>query len=496
MNPTSRFRARAALVSIAAALALLSSCGKTPLNSLMAPKHHYLSEVPEGRVFDLVVKGGRVIDPESGLDAVADVGIDGGAVAAISAKPLAGRETVDAAGLVVAPGFIDVDTISYPQASYRTVEFWKLTDGVTSIAWLHDGAPSSDYVNGYKQRDHLVNWGYGLRVDVLRDKSKTVEGRAAILDAQLAKGGLGVGASPEYAPWLTKEELVAYAKVTKKHGVPLLVHTRYAFKDTELDGVREAIEVAEETGARVHLLHFHSTGATWHMKEALDLIEAARARGVLIDACVYPYSYWMTPISNPNRFKDGWREGLGLDYGDLYYAPLERKLTKELFDEYRWKGGLVVVPEGTISWEETILPALGKDWVFFGSDGSCDVPIERGPAGVVTHPRDTGNFATALSLSRTRKLDLATLIAKMTIDPARFLERSDREFRRRGRVAPDAAADLAIFDPATVEGSGTVTEPLVLAKGISCVIVNGKVAYRNGVVSEKGYGVFVSGAGE
>ncbi|MCX7023838.1 MAG: amidohydrolase family protein [Spirochaetes bacterium] len=489
-----------AAVAVFAACALAgASCSRdVPAVETPAahPRHAYLSEIASGRVFDLVVRGARVIDPESGLDAVADIGVSGGSISAISEKPLAGTETVEAAGMVAAPGFIDADTISYPKPqSYRTVEYWKLTDGVTTIAWLHDGSPSSSYIaSEIAHRDHLVNWGYGIRVDGLASRAETPVERAKLLDAELAMGGLAVGVSPEYSPSITTEDMVAYAKVAAARGVPLVIHTRYAFRDTELDGIREAIDVAERSGARVHLLHFHSTGATWHMSEALDMIEAARARGVLVDGCVYPYSYWMTPISNPNRFKEGWREGLGLDYGDLYFAPLRRTLTKELFDAYRWKGGLVVVPEGTISWESTILPALERNWVFFGSDGSCDVPAGRAD-GVVTHPRDTGNFATALSLSRTRGIQLATLLRKMTIDPALFLERSDKDFRRRGRIAPGAAADIAIFDPATVEGSGTVERPLVESKGIACVIVNGHVSYRDGTVTAKGYGTFISGAG-
>ena len=451
----------------------------------------------EDRLFDLVIRQARVIDPESGFDQVADIGILGNAVAAISTLCLAGKETIDASGLVAAPGFIDIDTITYPKpATYRNVEYWKLADGVTSIAWLHDGAPSVDYIlQNIAGLDHLINWGFGLRVDALYDKANSLSERVARLDAELACGGLGIGMSPEYTPFMTTSDLIEYARIAAKHHVPVVIHTRYAFKNQELEGIREAIEIARRSGGHVHLLHLHSTGATFHMPEALDFIDQARSQGVRVDGSVYPYSYWMTPISNPNRFKKGWQRGLGLEYSDLYFVPLRRTLTKELFEQYHDQPGSIVVPEDTISWESSILPALAKDYIFFGSDGSCEVPVDRAKT-VFAHPRDTGNFATALALIRKRDLSLMTLLAKMTIDPACFLEASDPEFKRRGRIKVGAYADITLFDPALVDGGGDIKDPnqtIAVSKGIVAVLVNGRIAYRQGEVAASGLGRFIRG---
>lgn len=442
--------------------------------------------------YDLVVAGARVMDPESGFDGVADIGIKGDRIAAISAAPLEGKERVLAAGYVAAPGFIDMDTISYPKpADYRAIEHWKLTDGVTSTLYLHDGSPSVEYIRkAFAKRTHITNWGYGLRVIALYELSKSQKEREKILDEELSKGGLSVGMSPEYNPGLTTEELIGFAKVAKKHGAPVLIHTRYAFKQDELKGVEEALRIARESGAHVHILHIASTGATWHMAEALSMLEKARAEGVDIDSSVYPYTYWMTPISNPNRFGKGWQEGLGLDYSDLYFVPLKRRLTKELFDEYRWKGGLVVVPEGTISLEKSLLPALAMDWIMIGSDGSHE-QFPGSHTGVAGHPRDSGNFADCIAFAREHGIPLMTMLGKMTVLPAKLLERRDGEFALRGRLKVGAYADIAIFDPETARAGGTIDDPAVESKGILAVVLNGKLAYSLGKVDPADYGVLL-----
>jgi hypothetical protein len=255
------------------------------------------------------------------------------------------------------------------------------------------------------------------------------------------------------------------------------LHLRFSREDTELKGVEEAIEVAEKSGARVHIFHLPSTGGTFHMEEALEMLEAARARGVRIDADAYPYTYWMTFI-NSERFNPGWREGFGLDYGDLFYVPTKSFLDEASFKKYRKIGGLVVVPEGTIPLEDSLLRALRKDWIFLASDGGFDVL--PGSAPIAGHPRDTGNFAHALALARENGIDVKAMLRKMTLDPARLLEPVCAEFRERGRLREGAYADITAFDPATVDHSGTVENPMKESAGIRAVVVNGVLRWREG----------------
>jgi len=464
------------VLALALLFALLaSSCGGQ--GSKAASKA--ASPAPEP-VYDLVIRGGRVIDPESGFDATADVGITGDRIARISkGRRLAGKAVVAAAGLVVSPGFIAGDIPLYPPASnIRGTEYWKLTDGVTSALWLHNGyGDVSVMTKAVGSMGHATNWGFGVRYTDYHIWYKTREERLAALRRNLDLGGIMVSGSPEYYPDSTTDDMVEYAKIAAEYKTPMGLHLRYSRKDTELEGVREAIDVAERSGARVHVFHLPSTGGTFHMEEALEMLEAARARGVRIDADAYPYTYWMTFI-NSTRFDPGWREGFGLGYGDLYYVPTKSFLDETSFRKYRKVGGRVVVPEGSIPLEDSLLRALKKDWIFIASDGGYD--FLPGSAPAAGHPRDTGNFAHALALAREQGIDVKVMIKKMTLDPARLLEEVCEEYKERGRLREGAYADVTVFDPATVKDSGTVENPAKESAGIRAVVVNGVLRWHEG----------------
>jgi hypothetical protein len=435
---------------------------------------------PDTREYDLVIRNARIMDPESGLDAIGEIGIIGERIEAISMGPLAAKAEVDAEGKVAAPGFIDSCVPITPNSdSMRYVEWWKLADGVTTTLWLHDGVPSWKYgAKTLPQDGHWTEWGFGFRTTSIHDAFKTMPERLAALDSYLSSGGLTVGASPEYAPWISTDQHVEYAKVAAKHGVPYCMHTRYAFKHNELEGIREAIEIARRSGAHLHIFHLPSTGGTWHMAEALAMIEEARSLGLRVDASAYMYSYWMTFIDAAARLGEGWQEGLGLTYEDLYYVPWGTVLTKATYAKAKKQGGLVVVPEGTIDWETSIMPALAKDWLFIATDGAYDVK----PDGrqVISHPRDTGGVAQALAEARERGIPLMTAIRKLTLDPARLLESSDPSFKDRGRLRVGALANITVFDPLTVRGMGTIVAPAAISAGIEAVILRGKLAFRKG----------------
>jgi hypothetical protein len=464
-------------LACAVLIVLASSCGGQGSKGKPAPS---ASPSEADAVYDIVIKGGRVIDPESGFDAVADIGTKGDRIARISAKGgLRGAETVDASGLIVSPGFIDVDIPLYPTASnIRGTEYWKLTDGVTSALWLHNGyGDASVILKAVGSMSHVTNWAFGVRYTDYHIWYKTREERLAALRRNISLGGIMVSGSPEYYPDSTTADMIEYAKVAEEYKMPMGLHLRFSREDTELKGVEEAIEVAEKSGARVHIFHLPSTGGTFHMEEALEMLEAARARGVRIDADAYPYTYWMTFI-NSERFNPGWREGFGLDYGDLFYVPTKSFLDEASFKKYRKIGGLVVVPEGTIPLEDSLLRALRKDWIFLASDGGFDVL--PGSAPIAGHPRDTGNFAHALALARENGIDVKAMLRKMTLDPARLLEPVCAEFRERGRLREGAYADITAFDPATVDHSGTVENPMKESAGIRAVVVNGVLRWREG----------------
>ncbi len=433
--------------------------------------------------FDIVIRNGRVMDPETGMDQVAHVGIMNDVIVAVTRDDIAGIREIDAEGFVVAPGFIDVTMPGFPSPElYRNIQHWKLTDGVTTALWTHDGWHDPQLViDPIRDGVHLINWGVGTSINRLYHPDRTHEQRLALLERAVRGGGVSVGASPEYYQWISTEALIDYARVADRYDLWLGLHLRYSRRDMELDGVHEAIEVAETSGAHVHIFHISSTGGTYNAAEALDLLDEARARGVRITADVYPYSYWMTYL-NSARFDEGWRDGFGIDYDELFYVPAREHLDEDTFHARRRDGGLTVVPEGTISWEDAIIPALQRDWVFIASDGWSGRNPFFADTPFAGHPRGSGTFATALSLHRRFDLPLMTLLRKITLDPALHMQTADASFARRGRLQIGAYADLTVFDPERVGGGGTILDSARRSEGIHLVIVNGLVAYEDGAV--------------
>lgn len=443
--------------------------------------------------FDIVILNGRVMDPESGFDGQANVGIVGDTIVTITPEHIEGHREIEADGLVVAPGFIDVTMPGFPDpALYRNIQHWKLADGVTTALWTHDGWHDPERVIApLRSEDHLINWGVGTSINRLYAPGRSHDERRTLLENAVQRGGISVGASPEYYQGISTDALIDYARVAGSAGLWLGLHLRYSRMDVELEGIREAITVAEQSGAHIHIFHINSTGATYNAMEALELLDAARERGVHITADVYPYSYWMTYL-NSARFDDGWREGFGLDYDDLFYVPMRDHLTEAEFRARRSENGLTVVPEDTISWENAILPALERDWIFIASDGWTGRNPFRSEIPFAGHPRGSGTFSTAISLHRTYRIPLMTLLRKVTLDPAVHMQNADSSFARRGRIQLGAYADITVFDADTIGGTGTVLDSARPSEGIRFVLVNGVVAYEEDHVLGQDAGVLLN----
>jgi N-acyl-D-aspartate/D-glutamate deacylase len=416
----------------------------------------------------LVIKGGRVF-AEGRLQDL-DVAVTPQGRLRLG-RGLEARDTLDARGLVVSPGFVDV--LSDNRKGHREIfERYKVTDGVTTALELHGGTSDARaWYGGHAKSTHWINYGAAAFATQVRHLVSSQPERDARLVRCLEDGALAVSYSIEYAP-LPYAELVTYARLAKRHNRPLFLHLRFSDRERELDGVREAIRLAEETGARVHIDHLHSTGGTFHMGEALDLIRAGRARGLALTCCVYPYSYWATyPASE--RFAKGWQKRYGMDTQDLTVVGTGERLTEASFNRYRRDFSiLVAVPEGTMPLKETVDLALREDFCLIASDGG----IEREPRAN-SHPRGAGNFATALRHGLDIGMGLETLLAKMTELPRNLLHPALED---RGLIRDGAWADLCIFDPATIHSPATVANPNQYSLGIEAVLVNGRIAVRRG----------------
>ena len=433
------------------------------------------------QIYDVVIRNGRVMDPETHRNSPGmNVGIRGKTIVAISGEPLQGRMVIDARGRVVAPGFIDV--LSYNPDAYGVR--YKIADGVTTNLAMH-GAPGTGADMGvwyrrYERRRPAVNFGGSFLENLARQVLQVGIYRHATA-AQLAEltrraeqairdGALGISISLEYAPGITDDEVGAMMQVAHRNHVPVFFHARYSSMETpetNLDGLREILTLAKKYDVAVHIDHLTSTGGTGSMAESLRLIEQARAEGVNVTACSYPYTFWASPL-NSARWAPGWQKRFGISFGDVQIAGTDIRLTSADFEHYRRLGKLGVayaIPETDVE------AAMRSPLIMIGSDAILE-------PGNNNHPRAAGCFTRVLRVYVREKhvLTLMQALAKMTILPAKCLQSAAPAMRRKGRLQVGADADLVVFDPEKVGDCATVQHPNCYAVGMDYVLVNGKVA--------------------
>ncbi len=425
--------------------------------------------------FETILKNGKIFT--QGKWQPAHIGINpSGKLTILSSLPTEGN-IIDVTGNTIAPGFIDIlaDNAANPERTYKTFEKYKLTDGVTTSLQMHGGSEKTGwYYQHFGALPHYINYGVSVFVMRIRNAYPQLADRKRVVEKNLDDGALAVSHSIEYQP-TPYPEVLEYAKLAKKYDRPFFLHLRYSSNGQELEGVDEAIRIAKESGARVHIDHLHSTGGTFHMEEALNKIRTANQLGLQITTCVYPYSYWATYLHS-KRFDEGWRERYHLDYKDLRLVGSGERLTAESFAKYRKLMKLAAVPEGTLPLNKTVDLALQEDFCMIGSDGG----IERDDQAN-NHPRGAGCFATAIrhgldiGLPLEKILNKTTTMARSLVLPV---------MKDRGELENGFMADLTVFDPTIINGKASVENPNQFSAGIKLVMVNGKIAYQNGKLGE------------
>lgn len=458
--------------------------------------------------YDLVLLNGRVMDPETGLDAIRNVGISDGTIAIVTKKRISGAREIDCEGLVVAPGFIDLhahgmnDESGKLQAADGVTSQLELEVGVYPMARWLDGRVGKAVINYGATSGHLaarISVMHGIGVghaptapDAAREglgdpdyAYKRADERqiAAVVDRVergLKEGGLGVGFGLAYTPAAERDEIFRVFQLAAKYGAPCFVHVRGTGRqggDGSVAAIQEVIALAASTGASLHIVHLNSSGGP-DAPLCLEMILGARERGLDITTEAYPYTAGSTRLESA-LFDEGWQEKQGGTYSDLEWALTGERLTEETFKKYREEGGWVIIhmmSEELISW------AIGHPDILVASDG---VPFVNGRA----HPRGAGTFSRVLGRYVREKgvIGLMDALAKITLRPAQRLEANAPVFEKKGRVQQGADADITIFDPGTVIDRATFEEPNIPSTGIHYVIVNGTPVIEGGALVDGVY---------
>ncbi|PYT63014.1 MAG: D-glutamate deacylase [Acidobacteria bacterium] len=443
----------------------------------------------EGETYDIVIANGRVMDPESGLDAVRNVGISGGKIRAVSGGTLKGKQTIDAKELVVAPGFIDLHEHGQEPRNYQ----FQAHDGVTTSLELEAGTDDVDKWYNVREEKSLINFGVSIghipvRMKVMHDpgpflatgdaarRAATEEELSSIeeeMEKGFRRGALAEGMGVNYTPAASHAEIVEMFRIAAKHGASVHVHLRYAGlrePTTGLAGLEEVVAAAAATGAPLHVVHITSMGLKY-TPQLIDMVAGARKQGLDVTTECYPYTAGSTALQSA-IFDPGWQESMGITFKDVQWAETGERLTAETFEKYRKQGGIVVIHSIP---EEAARTAVANPMVMIASDG---MPI----TGAKVHPRGQATFSRVLGhyVREEKVLDLMTALRKMTLMPAQRLEKRAPVFKNKGRIRAGADADITIFDPNRVIDKATYEQPLQYSEGIQFVLVNGVPVVKDG----------------
>lgn len=447
--------------------------------------------------YDLVINNGRVMDPESGLDAIRNLGISEGTIAAITESALEGDEEIDATGLVVAPGFIDLHAHGQDPLSRS----FQAADGVTTALELEIGVlPVANWLES-QEGTALINYGASAghlpaRFNEVSGESignpvlggaltgertvdfagfspdeTRIESLTHRLEEGLLQGGLGIGLGISYTPGASHSEIFRVFELAASYDVPIFVHLRNSAQlgGDALAPLQEVIANAIAHDTSLHVVHLNSSLDKLALT-AMQMIRGARALGLDVTTESYPYTAGSTRIESAifDNFQG--------EYSQLQWTETGERLNAETFAQYRHQGGWVIIHGRD---EEDNRWLVAQEDVMVASDG---VPF----VGGASHPRSAGTFSKILGqyVREENALSLMQALAKMTIHPARRLERFAPAMQLKGRLKTGADADITVFDPARVTDHATYLDPAQPSSGIEYVLVNGVAVIEAGELQE------------
>jgi len=442
-----------------------------------------LSTALGAQPYDVVIRGARVLDPESRLDAVRDVALQGSRIAAISETGLAGKRIIDAKGMMLTPGFIDLHWHGVDPAS----DVYEIRDGVTSSFELEIGTADIDAYYKSREGKSLIHHGAAaghppVRMQVLGDSGsflpadKAAFGRAneediakmkMRLEQELNKGAVAMGMGIVYTQGATHWEIIEMFRLAAQHGVTVHVHMRGASSASQagengrIQGLSEVLAAAVATGASLHVVHINSSSQE-SIDRMMQVIAGARGRGLDVTTEAYPYTAGATAIES--AVFNGWEDRPDSWFSTLQWVKTGERLTRQSFAKYRKERGIVIAHSNT---EANVRKAVTHPLTMIASDG-----FDVTPNG---HPRSAGTFGKVLRqyVREEKAISWMDAITKMTLMPAQRLEKRVPAMRNKGRIRVGADADVIVFDPAAIGDQSTYEKPAAITRGVRYAFVDG-----------------------
>jgi cytosine/adenosine deaminase-related metal-dependent hydrolase len=465
--------------------------------------------------YTLVINNGRVMDPESGLDAIRHLGLKGDTIVAVSEQPLEADNTIDAGGLVVAPGFIDLHTHSPTQLG----QHYQLFDGVTTALELELGMYPVQHYGEEVSDSALINYGAsagylamrlllknGLAMGspsstpspqgfrgwwtalkfMLGDSSQALSATVAesvdaqerdqlrrMLEEDLDNGALGIGLALDYISEAVDDaELQMIFELAGVRKAPVFIHVRRGING-DPSGLREVLALARANNTPVHICHI-SHNAMRNIDFFLSEVRQAQQLGVDVTVGVLPYNAGSTTIGAAVFGRD-WQTIFNITYEDVEWAATGERFSQAMWEEYRNKypSGVVIHHYLKDEWTTRALKEPGSIVV------SDLIPMNTLEEKVPPH---NGAFSKVLGryVRERGELELMEALEKMTLLPAQRLQAYAPAFARKGRIQAAMDADLVLFDPTRIIDNATYQNPYQEASGIEYVIVAGELVVRSG----------------